>query len=208
MQQVLSLTKHYVFPRLIGEIAGLRPGMSPTDVRRHLGSPHEELFDDLFRYGPDSRLKDSILLRTCRNSDSATALRVLWTSLVAADYRLRSLMKHLVGDTGALIPSKYSTTRIEGLLEIVTDVPSRKAASNIAHYFEQARLLVPSKSGSEIIGVGRQIDTSDSVPACVSYLEELKGWKDTPCERAIKLGANGWLLLSAQRFTTAYRHGL
>jgi hypothetical protein len=85
---VLSLTKHYVLSRLVTEIASLRPGMSPSQVRQILQSPHVELADDLFQY-ENGQLVDSILLEVCR-SQAPGAVRLVWVALVSADWRLRT----------------------------------------------------------------------------------------------------------------------
>ena len=203
MQQVVSLTKHYVFSRLVGEIAGVTPGMSAESVRRRLASPHGELFDDLFKYGADGRVRDSVLMRTCREGPPRVALRVLWVALLSADFRLRKVLEAITTDDGPIASTRYSTNQIESLMNDITGPSSRKAASNLAHYFEQAQILVPAKNGSEIVGFARSIDTRDSVPTCVAYLAELRSWRDQECAQAISLGAHRWLNLSESRFEAA-----
>lgn len=194
----LSLTKHYILKRLVDEIASLRPGNTVADVQRALGSPHTELADDIFEYDQRGYLRDSVLLQVCREGGGATALRVLWVSLVAADSRLRAVLRAMSQPSGKLNGSLYATTKILKLLRDI-QIDSRKAASNLAHYFEQAQIVVPERRGPEIVGVRRTLDTGGAVPLCVAHLADVFGWDD-PVENAVKFGVHGWLNLDVGQF--------
>lgn len=198
MAEKLSLTKHYILSRLVTEIASLRPGDTFADVQAALGSPHTELADDIFEYDQGGHLRDSVLLQVCREEGGLTALRVVWVSLVAADGRLRAVLAAMAQPSGELRQSLYKTDEIEELLTTV-QVNSRKAASNLAHYFEQAGILVPRRHGSEIVGVTRFLDTGSAVPLCVAHLADVFAWDD-PLERAAEFGVHSWLNLDVGRF--------
>lgn len=198
MSGKLSLTKHYVFDSLVHDIASLRPGMTFEEVRNALSSPHMELADDIFLYDVNGRLVDSVLLQTCREGGE-TALRVVWVSLIAADSRLQDFFRAMSQDNGKLQGPYYRTTKILDLLIKVARVDSRKAASNLAHYFEQARIFVPVRHGSEIVGMDKALDTGGSVPLCVAHLGDVFEWDD-PLEDALELGVHSWLNLTEDRF--------
>lgn len=195
---VLSLTKHYVLDRLVGEIARVRAGMTPGDVRDRLQSPHKELFDDLFLYDK-SGVVDSILMEVCRKG-SPGATRLVWVALVAADHRLQSVIAQLLtSSSGQLRRETFSTDVLERALPSVIDSPSRKAASNLLHYFEQARIVLPEKHGSTIVGIDVELDTRSAVPLAVAYLAERLHWSD-PLRQALELGVNSWLNLTVSQF--------
>ena len=200
----LSLTKHYVFDRLVDEIGSLQPGMTEADVRGELGSPHPELADDIFAYDEEGSLLDSLLIQSCRQgggtaASRVTALRVIWVSLVAADERLQLVLRFMSEPNGKLNESLYKTTTIAQLLKEKVAVDSRKAASNLAHYFEQARIFEPDRYGPAIVGVARALDTESAVPLCIAHLAEVSGWDDPP-EQAVNLGVHRWLNLTEERF--------
>jgi hypothetical protein len=201
---VLSLTKHYVLERLVDEIAQVRPGMSIDEVRATLESPHVELADDLFQY-EDGQLVDSMLLEACR-SGAPGSVRLVWVALVAADGRLQNFIADYLTDADGLIdPNRYSRVGIQGYLETVLDGGTQKAASNLAHYFEQARILVPIKTGPQIVGVSHYLDTRSAVPLAAAYLAERYGWDD-PLQGALDKGANAWLNLDAEDFADAWEN--
>lgn len=197
MANELSLTKHYVFDNLVADIARLRPGMTERAVYKTLRSPHGELADDIFSY-QGGRLVDSVLLQTCRDG-GGLANGVLWVSLIAADWRLRKVLEAMRLPDGSLDESQFATTWIEGLFASTVDVSSRKAASNLAHYFDQAEILVVKRSGQEIVGVTRALDTAGLVPVCVAHLADVFTWRDPP-QDAIDLGVHTWLNLDADHF--------
>lgn len=198
MSGKLSLTKHYVFDSLMHDIASLRPGMTFEEVRSALGSPHPELADDIFVFDDDGHLRDSVLLQTCRDGGE-TALRVIWVSLIAADSRLQNLLRAMSQENGLLQESLYETTTIHELLIEIAQVDSRKAASNLAHYFEQARIFMPKRHGSEIVGISGTFDTTSAAPLCIAHLGDVFGWDD-PLERAVELGVHSWLNLTEDHF--------
>lgn len=204
-QGVLSLTKHYVFPRLVDEIASTVPGMSEQDVRRKLQSPHKELSDDTFRYDARGRLLDGALMRICRDEELVDALRALWVALVAADRRLAYIVESVTGENGRLTSKRYSTNWIEAHLSDAGIDPQRKAASNIAHYLEQARVVSPAKRGPEIVGVSSIIDTSRSVPMCMEVLAERYRFTPDDVDAALSRNVHRWLSLTPERFAAAVR---
>ena len=196
----LSLTKHYVFGRLVLEISSLRPGMTVREVRRDLFSPHTELADDIFQYDESGLLLDSVLLQACRGGRE-TALRILWVSLVAADSRLQRVLKAMSESEGKLNESLYATSDLQTLLTEQAHVASRKAASNLAHYFEQARIFVPRRSGTEIVGVDQALNTEGAVDLCVAHLAEVLSWEN-PLRSAVEHGVHSWLNITRTRFET------
>lgn len=199
---VLSLTKHYVFDRLVEEMASVSAGLAADEVRGRLKSPHTELSDDLFRYD-EFGVVDSILLEVCR-SGSPGATRIVWVALVAADRRLqRVIAEVLSGPTGKLVPEAFSTDYLEGALTKILDSPSRKTASNILHYFEQARIVIPEKRGNTIVGIGTELDTRSAVPLAVAYVAERHTRRD-PLELALELRVNAWLNLTPEDFIEAF----
>jgi len=199
---VLSLTKHYVLGRLVDEIASVRPGMSPDEVRAALQSPHVELADDLFQY-EDGQVVDSMLLEACR-SGAPGSVRLVWVALVAADSRLQTLISGFLTDAdGVIDPNRYSRTQIQSYFDNVLDGGTQKAASNVAHYFEQARILVPEKHGGSIVGVSHFLDTSSAVPLAITHLAELYDWED-PLNDALDKGVNAWLNLDREDFIDAW----
>jgi hypothetical protein len=199
---VLSLTKHYVLDRLVDEIAQVKAGMTPDEVRSRLQSPHKELFDDLFLYD-ESGVVDSVLMEICR-SGSPGSVRVVWVALVSADHRLQHVVTRLLTSrSGKLRRGAFSTDAVERALPSLIDSPSRKAASNLLHYFEQARIVVPEKHGGKIVGIETELDTRSAVPLSVAYLAERFQWTD-PLRQALDLRANGWLNLTAGQFSEAF----
>ena len=199
---VLSLTKHYVFDRLISEIASITAGLTPNEVRSRLKSPHIELFDDLFRYDRFG-VVDSILMEVCR-SGSPGATRIVWVALVGADHRLqRVIAEVLSGPSGKLVPEAFSTEFLEGALAKILGSPSRKAASNILHYYEQARIVVPEKRGNTIVGIEAELDTRSAVPLAVAYFAERHEGQD-PLQLALESHVNAWLNLTPEDFTKAF----
>ena len=198
---VLSLTKHYVLDRLVSEIARVRAGMSPAEVRDRLQSPHKELFDDLFLYD-EAIVVDSVLLEICRSA-SPGATRVVWVALVAADHRLQRVISEvLTSPNGKLRSDAFSTDALEQSLGRVVDSPSRKAASNLLHYFEQARIVIPRKYGAKIVGIDVELDTRSAVPLSVAYLAERLHWSN-PLQQALRLRVNAWLNLTPDEFAEA-----
>ncbi len=196
---VLSLTKHYVLERLVREIARVRPGMTPDEVRGILQKSHTELYDDLFVYD-EMGVVDSVLMEVCR-SGSPGAIRVVWVALVAADTRLQRVIKELlVSRHGKLRPEAFSADQLERFLEGRT---SRKQATNILRYFEKARIVVPTRHRNTIVGINRELDTRSAVPLVVAYLAERYDWDD-PLRSASRLGANAWLNLRPAEFSAAF----
>ena len=199
---VLSLTKHYVFDRLVSEIASVTAGMTSSGVRSRLKSPHTELFDDLFRYDGFG-VVDSILIEVCR-SGSPGATRIVWVALVAADRRLQRVVAEILsGPDGKLVPEAFSTDFLEKALTAILGSPSRKAASNILHYYEQARIVVPEKTGSTIVGIDAELDTRSAVPLAVAYVAESHEGRE-PLDLALELQVNAWLNLTPEEFTKAF----
>ena len=198
MPKRISLTKHYVFDRLIREITSLQPGMTIEEVQRELHSPHTELADDICQYDESGFLLDSVLLQACRGED-VTALRITWVSLVAADGRLPIVLRAMSESSGKLNESLYATSKIQTLLSEKVQVGGRKAASNLAQYFEQARIFVPKRHGSEIVGAQSAIDTESAIPLCVAHLAVVLSWEN-PLESAVELGVHTWLNITETRF--------
>ena len=198
MSEKVSLTKHYVFDRLVREISSLQPGLTFEEVQRKLHSPHTELSDDIFQYDESGRLLGSVLLQACRDG-SVTALRITWVSLVAADSRLPIVLRAMSETNGKLDLSFYATSKIQTLLTEKAQVDSRKAASNLAHYFEQARIFEPRRRGSEIFGAERALNTESAVPLCLAHLATVLSWEN-PLKSAVELGVHTWLNITESRF--------
>ena len=198
MSRKISLTKHYVFDRLVREISSLQPGMMIAAVQSKLLSPHTELADDIFQYDESGLLLDSVLLQACRGGGE-TALRITWVSLVAADSRLPIVLRAMSLPNGKLNESLYATSKIQTLLSENAHVDSRKAASNLAHYFKQARIFEPKRRGSEIVGVESAPNTESAIPLCVAHLAEVLSWEN-PMKSAVDLGVHSWLNIKESRF--------
>ena len=194
----LSLTKHYVFSRLVDEIASLQPGDTVEEVQRALLSPHPELADDIFRYDDRHRLLDSELLKACKRRD-AEVLRVLWVSLVAADSRLQRLLGFMSKPNGKLDESLYSTSEIKRLLTDEVGVQGHKPATNVARYLAQARIFVPKLHRTTIVGAAWAPHTEDAVPLCFAHLTGFLSWND-PLNDAVGFGVHSWLNLDVSRF--------
>lgn len=198
MSGKISLTKHYVFDRLVREISSLRPGMTIQEVQGNLHSPHAELTDDIFQYDESGHLLDSVLLQACRGGGE-TALRITWVSLIAADSRLPIVLRAMSDSNGKLNASFYATSKIQTLLAEKAQVGNRKAASNLAHYFEQARIFEPMRRGFEIVGAESALNTEGAIPLCVVHLAEVLSWEN-PLKSAVDLGVHTWLNVTESRF--------
>jgi 5-methylcytosine-specific restriction enzyme B len=208
----LSLTKHYLISALVEELALIKPGMSPADVRQVLGSgghAHGELADDLFIYEND-QVVDDTLLEACREGNDAAPLLV-WAGLVLADARFAETVEsYLTTPSGKLDPAKFSVEELRKSLQNVISSDTSKASSNMLRYFETAGIVEPEKHGGSIVGIGRPMSTAHAVPHLVRYLNERLsarglrlGPAGQPVDLALALGANHWLNLSPSEFRNA-----
>lgn len=210
---VLSLTKFYSLRRLVGELAGVAPGMTPEQVRKVLGTMHHELADDLVLYDSGGAVDDP-LLQACRSA-SASAPAVLWVALVMADTRLAEIVEtYLTDGNGKLVADHFNADKLEVALEGVlpAGVGTRKPATNILSYYRDSDLVVPATHGGSVVGIASTNDTAPFVRDAVRYimfrLQHLR--LPYPLDRnddadvALAVDANSWLNLTPVEWRAAY----
>lgn len=210
---VLSLTKFYSLRRLVREIAGVAPGMTPEQVRDVLGTMHHELADDLVLYDSGGAVDDP-LLQACR-SGSASAPTILWVALVMADHRLAEVVEtYLTDGNGKLVADHFNADKLEVALQGVlpSGIGRRKPATNILSYYRDSDLVVPTTYGGSIVGIASTNSTAPFVRDAVRYimfrLQHLH--LPYPLDRnddadvALAVEANHWLNLTPVEWRAAY----
>jgi hypothetical protein len=208
---VVSLTKFYRIRQLATELAGIAPGMTPSQVRTTLGPGHGELANDLVLYTDDVVIDDP-LLQACR-ARSASAHALIWVALVMADHRLARIVEtYLTDSDGKLVPDNFNADRLESALQdALPGRQTRKSATNILSYLRDSDLVEPRNSGSTIIGISRTQSTAPFVRDAVRYilfrLQHLgipHSVEGDDADTALAVNANHWLNLTVGDFRAAF----
>ena len=112
---------------------------------------------------------------------------------------------------GKLDPSKINTTSVRSELSSYHNGDAlQKASSDVLGYLVAAHIIVPSKSGSAVVGMDSALPTSAVVPHVVRFVQE-RLQRDAiqpapgadPIDLALGLGVNHWLNLTPEEFRRA-----
>lgn len=208
---VVSLTKFYRLRQLVTELAGIAPGMTPSQVRATLGPGHGELANDLVLYS-DGVVVDDPLLQACR-AELPSARILIWVGLVMADHRLAQVVEtDLTDGRGKLVPESFNADELERVLQVVLPGRrTRKSATNILSYFRDSGLVDPLSTGNTIVGIDHAYSTAPFIRDAVRYVIFRLQHLGIPhivdgddADAALAIRANHWLNLTPDEFRAAY----
>lgn len=213
----MSLTRNSPLSSFVATAAEATVGMTVAEVcaiaERH-GSESASTWVKTLYVFRDDRLVDDVFLRTAKSGDVEEAEFLAWAAIVWSEPRVASIVNDLLtGPDGRFDRTQFSTESVQLRFEASTDKDMRKPASTLLNRMVAARLFVPSKRGSTIVGVDRFLPSSRFAPLLALFVAErvreqvdrTVAERGDPVELALLWKANRWLGLTPEEFRRAAR---